>query len=83
MLWFYSRNQQSLSIETRFDNVSREFVGTVTGLAGPPITKRFSTPDAFREWLLEMERDLASQQWQADGQPHVLPDGWRDAPWRL
>ena len=83
MVWFYTRNQQSLTLETRYDNMADEFVGILTGLAGPPITKRFRTADAFRVWIEGLERDLGEQQWKADGPPHILPDGWRDKPWAL
>ena len=83
MVWFYTRNQQSLTLETRFDNATNEFVGILTGLTASPVTKRFSTVEGFRNWIEAMERDLAEQQWKADGAPHVLPDGWRDKPWSL
>jgi len=83
MVWFYKRDQQSLSLETRYDNERHEFVGTLIGVGSQPITKRFATADPFREWLESMERDLAAQNWQADGSPHMLPDGWRDKPWSL
>jgi len=83
MIWFFSRDKRSLTIETRYDNVTHEFVAIVTGLAGPTITKRFPTPDAFREWLLGMEHELTADHWTPDGPPHILPDGWRDTPWKL
>jgi hypothetical protein len=83
MLWFYTRNQQSLTLETRYDNATHEFVGIVTGLASSPITKRFSKAEAFREWIDTLERSLAEERWKADGAPHILPDGWRDKPWSL
>lgn len=83
MVWFYTRNQQSLTLETRYDNATDEYIGILTGLAGPPVTKRFANADTFRDWLESLERDLAAQQWKADGAPHILPDGWRDKPWSL
>ena len=82
MVWFYTRKHESLTVETRYDNDTHEYVGILTGLTGGLITKRFATPDAFREWLETLERDLAEQQWRSDGM-HVLPDGWRDKPWSL
>jgi hypothetical protein len=83
MVWFYTRNKQSLTLETRYDNETHEYVGILTGLGGPAITKRFPTPEAFREWLEVLQRDLAADQWTPDGLPHILPDGWRDRPWSL
>jgi hypothetical protein len=83
MVWFYTRNTEKLTVEFRYDNVTDEFVATVTGLAGPPMTKRFPSPAAFREWIAHLEEDLAAGKWKTDGPPHVLPDGWRDRPWIL
>jgi hypothetical protein len=83
MLWFYSRNRQKLTLEVRYDNDTHEFVAIVTGLAGPQITKRFATSEEFREWVADLDTKLAAEQWKSDGAPHILPDGWRDAPWKL
>jgi hypothetical protein len=80
MVWFYTRDQQSLTLETRYDNVTHEFVAVLTGLGGSPITKRFATAETFQEWIVSIERDLAAGQWAASGAPHILPDGWRDKP---
>jgi hypothetical protein len=83
MLWFYTRNQQSLTLETRYDNATHEYVAVLTGLAGEPVTKRFTSSEAFQEWIVTLESELAAGKWTADGPPHILPDGWRDKPWSL
>ena len=83
MVWFYTRHQQSLTLETRYDNATREYVAVLTGLGGAPITKRFTRPEAFQEWIDKMEAELTAGQWTANGPPHILPDGWRDKPWSL
>jgi hypothetical protein len=80
MLWFYTRDQESLTVETRFDNDTQEYVATITDHGGQGQTKRFATAVSYREWLLNLERDLARQQWTPDGAPHILPDGWPDKP---
>lgn len=80
MVWFYIRDTETLTLETAFDNATREFVAVLTGLSGPPITKRFANADLFREWLVTLEGDLAAGKWVADGSPHILPHGWRDEP---
>jgi len=82
MVWFYRRKAQALTLETRFENATGEYVATVTGRGGPPMTVRFASSEAFRDWLLAQERELLAEQWTADG-AHVLPDGWRHAPWKL
>jgi hypothetical protein len=78
MLWFYARSEQSLTVETRFDNDTHEYVAIVTGALPYPETKRFPTSEAFRAWLQLLEGRLAAERWKADGAPHVLPDGWPD-----
>lgn len=83
MVWFYTRDRQSLTLETRYDNTTNEFVAVLTGLAGSPITKRFASSEAFQEWIDTIEHDLTAGKWVANGPPHILPDGWRDKPWAL
>ena len=80
MLWFYTREKQSLTVETRYDNETKEYVATIIGLAGVQDTRRFKTAETFREWLLTLERNLTEENWRPDGSPHVLPDGWPDKP---
>lgn len=78
MLWFYTRDQQSLTVETRYDNETGEYVAIVIGATGHPMTQRFSSAPDFRAWLVNLEQDLTAQNWKADGTPHVLSDGWPD-----
>jgi hypothetical protein len=80
MLWFYARNRVSLSLETRFDNETAEYVAIVYHPDGRRQTERFDTREAFHEWLVTTEQTLASDHWKPDGPPHVLPDGWPDKP---
>ena len=79
----YTRKKQSLTLETRYDNLTHEYVGVLTGLAPTPVTKRFTRAEAFQEWIDTIEAELAAGQWTANGPPHILPDGWRDKPWSL
>ena len=78
MLWFYSRDRESLRLETRYDNDTLEYVGTVSYPDGRQIHKRFADAERFREWLVTIEQSLAAENWNADGAPHILPDGWPD-----
>jgi hypothetical protein len=81
MLWFYERNDESLRLETRFDNDSREFVVIVRYPDGRKQTERFSEADACRAWLVVFERNLEQQQWARQcGGPAILADGWPDKP---
>jgi hypothetical protein len=78
MLWFYTRDSQSLSLETRYDNQACEYVGVLKHPDGRVDTRRFQTADAFRVWLLTVEQDLLTLQWAQDGPVRLVPDGWPD-----
>ncbi len=41
-------------------------------------TTRFKTLSELRAWLLRFEQGLTAEQWQSDGPPQVLADGWPD-----
>ena len=78
MLWFYSRDNDSLRLETRYDNDTLEYVGVLTHPGGNQETKRFATVGAFREWLVTLGQELTAEHWTPTGTPHVLPAGWPD-----
>lgn len=78
MLWFYTRDRDSLSLETRYDNETLEYVGIVTHPDGRRETTRFPTAEAFREWLVAFDQNLTGGQWTQNGAPRILPDGWPD-----
>jgi hypothetical protein len=80
MIWFYQRDRLSLSLETRYDNKTDEYVAVLFHPDGREQTERFRTREAFREWLLALEQRLSHERWAPDGPPHVLPDGWPDKP---
>lgn len=80
MLWFYSRDQEALCVETRYDNQALEYVGILKYPSGEKEIHRFPTVKAFREWLLAVDRRLIDERWLQHGPPHILPDGWPDKP---
>ena len=80
MVWFYKRDHVSLSVETRYDNETAEYVAIVVRPDGRRQTERFLTREAFREGLMALEQQLQQEQWTPDGPPHVLPDGWPHKP---
>jgi hypothetical protein len=80
MVWFYKRGQTSLSVETRYDNETAEYVAIVVRPDGRRQTERFPNREAFREWLMALEQQLQHEQWIPDGPAHVLPDGWPHKP---
>jgi hypothetical protein len=80
MVWFYRRDGSSLSLETRFDNDTAEYVAAVVYPDGRQQIERFRTREAFRERLMALEQQLQHEHRASDGPAHVLPDGWPDKP---
>jgi hypothetical protein len=80
MLWFFDRDNESLRLETRYDNETQEFVAIVRYPDGQELNRRFREGDAFRTWLEAFERALGAKRWQGRGGPIVLPYGWPDKP---
>ena len=76
MIWFYTRDQESLRLETRYDNDTLEYVGVVVHPDGRHDTRRFATLETFREWLVTFETDLQAQHWTSESTPRILPEGW-------
>jgi len=77
MLWFFERHDESLTIDTRYDNDTSEFVAIVRYSDGREQTKRFSEADEYGLWLDMLERSLEQEHWtRHTGGPVVLPDGW-------
>jgi hypothetical protein len=82
MLWFFDREDESLRLETRYDNDRAEFVVIVYYPDGQEHHKRFIDVDAFRQWLELFERNLEIQHWIGRSGPVILPYGWPDRPLR-
>jgi hypothetical protein len=80
MLWFYRRDRASLSLETRYDNETSEYVAVVVHPDGRRDTERFDRREAFAAWLHAFEKQLDDERWAPDGPAHILPDGWPDKP---
>lgn len=76
MLWFFDREDESLRLETRYDNDRSEFVAIVTYPDGSERTERFLTLDDFGKWLGNFDQLLRERHWAGRGGPIVLPYGW-------
>jgi hypothetical protein len=77
MLWFFDRRQEVLSLETRYDNDTDEYVAIARYADGHQQTDRFGDAEQFRSWLVALEHTLERDHWQSrSGGPLVLPDGW-------
>ena len=75
MLWFFERDDESLKLETRYDNDTSEFVVIVRYPNGREQTERFTDSDEYGAWLEAFERNLEHQHWTRRG-PVIVRDGW-------
>ncbi len=78
MIFFFDRDQETLRLETRYDNVAAAFVAVVTDPTGDIRTERFATLEQFQAWLVAFERLLHEQKWVGRTSPTILPYGWPD-----
>ena len=76
MLWFFERDDESLELETRYDNETSEYVAIVRRPDGREQTERFADGSKYGAWLETFERNLERQQWVRHGGPVIMPDGW-------
>ena len=77
MLWFFTRRDQALQIETRYDNNAAEYVGIIRHPGGEEEVRRFKDAGAYGDWLGAFEARLKKDQWRRGG-VKILLDGWPD-----
>jgi hypothetical protein len=78
MVWFFERADETIEIETRYDNSSKMYL-LERRMAGKLIQiERFPTAAEFRQRLVALETTLSGQHWRLKGQPVILADGWPD-----
>jgi hypothetical protein len=77
MVWFFAKGNDSVRIETRFDNTAREFVLEVVWPDRPLATERFSNLDKFQSRVLALEAQLEAEAWAQVGNAAIQPHGWR------
>jgi hypothetical protein len=77
MIWLYQRRDQQMRLETRYDNVTEEFVLVRHQPDGTESTERFQTQDAFRVRLKELCAALEAEDWTHNGPPVFMSDGWK------
>ena len=76
MVWFFERASGTISLETRYDNNTCEYLAIVIDAEGRETIERFPDAGTFRSWLLAWETALVGQGWCPSGSPVVMPDGW-------
>jgi len=76
---FFSRDDQYLRIETRYDNEASDYVLVVHWPDGRTQTERFSIEPQFRSRVVEFQKYIENEGWGPPGSPKIIPDGWRIA----
>jgi hypothetical protein len=76
MLWFFQNGEKTIRLETKYDAAAGDFVAVIEWPDGIECIERFNDGEAFRTRLIELETQLAEQNYQQDGGPTILPEGW-------
>jgi len=76
MLWFYQRDQELITVETRFDEATGEYLLVMQTANHEQQIERFKDLQAFEKRLVIAERTLATERWKQVGPPIFLRDGW-------
>ena len=76
MLWIYERSNETLRIETRFDNDTTEYLLIIHWPDGTEQAERFSSGASFQLRLESLEQQLETEEWQSRG-VRTLRDGWK------
>ena len=77
MLWIFERGDESVHLETRYDNQTAGYVLIIHRADGTQQIERFQDMLTFRNRLDELEKQLEAEHWHATGSPVLLRDGWK------
>jgi hypothetical protein len=80
MIWFWSREQQQLRVETRYDNETSDFVVAIEHPDGHQECERFPNLVELRKRLVALEQQFAAEHWTPAGEPLFVPDGFPNRP---
>ena len=77
MIWIFERGNESLRLETRYENDTAEYVLIVHHPDGSHQTERFNDRVTFQTRLDSLEKKLGRENWHYVGAPVLLRDGWK------
>jgi hypothetical protein len=77
MIWFFSREDEQLRVETRYDNEAQDYVLVVHWPGGRTQTERFSTESQFRHRVHQLQQYIDGDGWSSSRPPEITRDGWR------
>ena len=76
MIWFWSRDDGSIQVETRYDNDTFEFVIALQHPDGRQESQRFQDIREFGRRVVELEQWLEADRWKQSGTPVLDPSGF-------
>jgi hypothetical protein len=76
MVWIYERSNQSLHVETTFDNDTNEYLLLIRPDDGPAQTERFADASTYQARLESLERQLEADHWEHRS-VLAMREGWR------
>jgi hypothetical protein len=76
MVWLFERDEESLKLETSYDNDTREYVVIARYPDGREETERFTDQEEYRLRLVALENHLETERWRRLGPPIFSVDGW-------
>jgi hypothetical protein len=77
MLWFYGRDNEVLTIETRYNEAADVYELIWYRANGTRAVEQFSTEAEFHQRARDIESTLAAERWIRSQDPMILPEGWR------
>ena len=77
MVWFFGRGNETVRVQTTFDNSAREYVLEVEWGNRAPETHRFRERADFESRVISIEEQLRKEAWAQIGGPEILREGWR------
>ena len=76
MIWFYSRDDQRIRLEMRYDNDTGEFLVVISHPDGRHETERFADLSGFSKSVVALEQLLKDEHWSQSGPPLLVPEGF-------
>jgi hypothetical protein len=77
MIWLFERGDRVVQLVTRFDAGSGEYVLDLQWSDGLSETERFRDYVGFKNRIMDLEQQLAAEEWkQAGGSPQIITGDW-------
>jgi hypothetical protein len=77
MIWLFERGDRVVQLVTRFDAGSGEYVLEMQWSDGLSETERFRDYVTFKTRIVDLEQQLAAEEWKQSGDsPQIISGDW-------